>query len=46
MEGKVLREGMPGGRGNEGCLGRLKSFYQAGDAWTESGKARRRVWTC
>lgn len=42
MEGRVLREGTPGGRGNEDCLERLKSFYQA---WTESGKVRRRVWT-
>ena len=42
MEGRVLREGTPGGRGKEGCLGRLKSLYQA---WTESGKVRWRVWT-
>lgn len=30
MEGRVLREGMPRERGNEGDLGRLKGLYQAG----------------
>lgn len=32
----MLREGMPGERGNEGYPGRLKGLYQAGVVWAES----------